>query len=136
MAVLDGLGKFKDLGLLIIRVGLGLCFSLIHGIPKIMGGIPMWTKIGGAMASVGIHFLPVFWGFMASGSEALGGVLVMLGLFFRPACLFLVITMLIASLVSYSHGDGFGDASHAIEMGVVFLGLLFIGPGRYSVDRK
>ena len=136
MALLDRLGKFKDFGLLVVRVGLGLCFSLIHGIPKIMGGIPMWTKIGGAMGSVGIHFLPAFWGFMASGSEALGGILVMLGLFFRPACLFLVITMLIASLVSYSHGDGFSDASHAIEMGVVFLGLLFIGPGRYSVDRK
>ena len=136
MALLDGLGKFKDFGLLVIRVGLGLCFSLVHGIPKIMGGVTMWTKIGGAMGSVGIHFLPVFWGFMASGSEALGGILVMLGLFFRPACLFLVITMLIASLVSYAHGDGFGDASHAIEMGVVFLGLLFIGPGRYSVDRK
>jgi len=28
------------------------------------------------------------------------------------------------------------DASQAIEMGVVFLGLAFVGPGTYSVDKK
>ena len=27
-------------------------------------------------------------------------------------------------------------ASHAIEVGVVFLALLFIGPGSYSIDKK
>jgi putative oxidoreductase len=26
-------------------------------------------------------------------------------------------------------------ASHAIEVGIVFLSLIFIGPGKYSVDR-
>jgi putative oxidoreductase len=136
MALLENLGKFKDLGLLIIRIGIGLSFSLIHGLPKIMGGVPMWTKMGGAMGSVGIHFLPAFWGFMASGSEAIGGLLVLVGLFFRPACIFLVLTMVVASVVTYTQGDGFSDASHAIELGVVFLGLLLIGPGKYSIDRK
>ena len=136
MALLERLGKFKDLGLLIIRIGLGLCFSLIHGLPKIMGGVAMWTKIGGAMGSVGINFFPAFWGFMASGSEALGGILVLSGLFFRPACIFLVFTLVVASVVTYTQGDGFSDASHAIELGVVFLGLLFVGPGRYSIDGK
>ncbi|RZK26274.1 MAG: DoxX family protein, partial [Flavobacterium sp.] len=27
-------------------------------------------------------------------------------------------------------------ASHAIELGIVFFSLIFIGPGKYSVDKK
>ena len=135
MALLEKLGKFKDLGLLIIRLGVGLSFALIHGLPKMLGGPSGWEKIGGAMGYVGIHFLPMFWGFMASATEAVGGIFIVLGLFFRPACIFMAFTMLVASLMMISK-EGFGDASHAIEVGFVFLGLLFIGPGKYSVDRK
>ena len=136
MAVLEKLGRFKDLGLLIIRIGLGLSFSLIHGLPKIMGGIPTWTRIGGAMGHLGIHFLPLLWGFMATVSEAIGGLLVTIGLFFRPACIFIVFTMFVASSMTLSQGEGLSGSSHAIELGIVFLGLLFIGHGKYSVDRK
>jgi putative oxidoreductase len=136
MAIMDKLGKFKDLGLLIMRVGLGLSFCLIHGLPKMAGGVDKWTKLGGAMGHLGIHFLPAFWGFMASTSEAVGGLLVVLGLFFRPACLFLVFTMFVASFMTLSNGESIADSSHAIEVGIVFLGLLFTGPGKYSVDKK
>jgi len=136
MALLEKLGRFRDLGLLIIRIGLGLSLSLLYGLHKITGGIETWTKLGGAMGHLGIHFLPAFWGFMASISEALGGLLVVLGLFFRPACIFIVFTMFVASVMMLSGGEGIEDASHAIELGVVFFGLLLIGPGKYSVDKK
>jgi hypothetical protein len=34
------------------------------------------------------------------------------------------------------HGDPFGIWSHPLEDGIVFLSLLLIGPGAYSIDRK
>src|SRR5580692_1824244 len=110
MALLEKLGKFKDLGLLIIRIGLGLSLSLIYGLHKITGGIETWTKIGGAMDHLGIHFFPAFWGFMASASEAFGGILVLIGLFFRPACIFIVFTMFVASFMMLSKGESIGDS--------------------------
>lgn len=125
--------KHKDTGLLILRVGLGAMF-LTHGAPKMFAGPEMWAKLGMAMGNIGIHFLPVFWGFMASFSEFAGGLFLMLGLFTRPACALLAFTMSIASIFHFSRGDGLKGASHAIENGIVFLSLILIGPGKYSLD--
>lgn len=97
----------------------------------------MWTQIGGTMKIIGIDFFPVGWGFMAAATEAFGGLFLLLGLFFRPANLLLLFTMIMASLVHLTDPkQGIMDASHAIELGVVFLGLVFLGPGKYSVDKK
>nr|WP_199157388.1 DoxX family protein [Pedobacter sp. ASV2] len=135
MAIFDSLGKYRNTGLLLIRLGLGVMF-IIHGFPKIAGGVPGWEGLGGSMKLIGINFFPVFWGFMAAATETFGGFLLIVGLFFRPACLLLLFTMVIAALVHFSKGDGIGGASHAIELGIVFIGLTFIGPGKYSVDKR
>lgn len=135
MAILDSLGKYRNTGILILRVGLGV-MMMVHGLPKIMGGPAGWEGLGGSMKVVGIDFLPTVWGFLAAISEGLGGFLLILGLFFRPVNMMLVCTMIIAALVHFAKGDGINGASHAIELGVVFLGLIFIGPGKYSVDGK
>lgn len=135
MAIFENLGKYRNTGLLIIRMGLGIMF-MIHGLPKIQGGVDMWAKIGGSMKLIGIDFFPAFWGFMASATECFGGFLLILGLFFRPVNILLAFTMFIAALTHLKGGDGINGASHAIELGVVFIGLIFLGPGRYSVDRK
>ncbi|GGI28930.1 DoxX family protein [Pedobacter mendelii] len=135
MAILDNLGKYRNTGLLLLRVGLGIMF-IIHGFPKLAGGPDGWTGLGGSMKVVGVDFLPTFWGFMAAVTETFGGFLLIVGLFFRPACILLIFTMIIAALVHFSKGDGLQGASHAIELAIVFLGLIFIGPGKYSVDKK
>lgn len=135
MAIFDSLGKYRNTGLLILRIGLGVMF-IIHGFPKLAGGPSGWTGLGGSMQVVGIDFLPVFWGFMAAVAETFGGFLLIVGLFFRPACMLLVFTMAIAALVHFGKGDGLKGASHAIELGIVFFSLIFIGPGKYSVDKK
>jgi putative oxidoreductase len=45
--------------------------------------------------------------------------------------------MVIAALVHLTNPkEGISEASHAIELGVVFLGLTLLGPGKYSVDKK
>jgi putative oxidoreductase len=42
--------------------------------------------------------------------------------------------MTIAAWGHLSRGEGLRRAAHAIEDGSVFLGLIFIGPGKYSLD--
>ena len=135
MAIFDTLGKYRNTGLLILRVGLG-AMMMVHGLPKIMGGPDKWAALGGSMKVIGIDFLPTFWGLMAALAEGMGGFLLVLGLFFRPVNMLLAFTMLIAALVHFGKGEGVMGASHAIEVGIVFFSLIFIGPGKYSVDKK
>jgi len=134
MAVFSGLHKHLSAGLLLMRLGLGT-MMIMHGYPKLLGGPEKWTKLGGAMANLGVDMYPTFWGFMGGASETLGGLLLILGLAFRPACLFLMFTMIVATLSHFSRGDDIMKASHAIELAFVFLGLLFVGPGKYSIDK-
>ena len=135
MAIFDTLGKYRNTGLLVLRMGIG-AMMMVHGFPKIMGGPDKWIALGGTMKVIGIDFLPIVWGFMAAITEGLGGFLLLLGLFFRPVNILLTFTMLIATLVHFGKGDGILGASHAIELGIVFFALIFIGPGKYSVDKK
>ena len=118
-----------------MRVGLGIMF-MFNGYPKLLGGPDNWAAVGNAMKHTGVTFFPVGWGFLAAVTETFGGFLIVLGLAFRPASLLLCITMIVASTMHLKSGDGLNGASHAIEAAVVFFGLLFVGPGRYSVDKK
>jgi putative oxidoreductase len=135
MALLQGLAQYRNTGLLIMRVGLGI-MMIMHGYPKLFGGTEKWEKIGGAMTNIGIDFAPTFWGFMAATAEGVGGVLILLGLFFRPTCILIIFTMIIAAITHLSKGDGLMGASHAIELAFAFAGLLVLGAGKYSVDKS
>lgn len=133
--VLTSFDKYRDIGLLILRIGMGLMF-IGHGLPKMMGGKELWAKLGGAMSGVGINFMPEFWGFMAAFSELFGGIFLLLGLFFRPATILLTMTMIVATIMHIKNGDAFNGWSHAFESAIIFFSLFFIGPGKYSVDEK
>lgn len=128
--------RVKDVGLLLMRVGLGAMFVLVHGAPKLFGGPETWSKVGMAMGSLGISAFPVFWGFLAACAEFFGGLCLILGLFTRVAALFLAGNLAVATIMHLTGGDGIARASHAIEDGIVFLSLIFIGAGAYSLDRR
>lgn len=134
MPLFENTYRARDLGLLILRVGLGMMFTL-HGYPKLLGGPAAWAELGGVMKLVGITAAPAAWGFMGAAAEAIGGQLLAVGLFFRFTCLALLFTMLMATIMHVSKGDGFSGYSHAAESAIVFLGLWLIGPGRYSLDQ-
>lgn len=123
----------KDLGLLIMRVGIGLIF-IVHGYPKMMGGSTQWLWLGNQMALIGIQVYPVFWGFLAACSEFFGGILLVLGLGTRPVVFLLVCVMFVATMMHYMQGDPFGTYAHPLALLVVFVGLLFTGSGKYSID--
>lgn len=133
--IFSSLGRYKDVALLLIRLGLGTMF-ILHGWPKIRGGPEMWQGLGAAMGNLGVTAVPVLWGFLAALSEFGGGICLVLGFAFRPACLIMMFTMIVATMHHLMGGDGLMTASHAIENGVMFLGLFLLGPGKYSVDKK
>jgi putative oxidoreductase len=134
--VLTWLSKYRDFGLLLLRLGIG-GMMIMHGWPKLTGGVETWTKLGGAMSHLGITFLPAFWGFMAAASESVGGALLILGFLFRPATGLLFFTMLVAAFMKYRvSGGAFLEWAWPAELGIVFLSLFFIGAGRFSLDKS
>ncbi len=134
MPLFTKLSKYSSTALLLMRVGLGI-MMVLHGYPKVMGGPDKWTALGNNMSNFGITAYPEIWGFLGAVSEGVGGILLVLGLFFRPACFLLLCTMIVAATRHLSAGESVMDASHAIELGIVFMGLFILGPGKYSVDK-
>ena len=129
--------KKPDLGLLILRVGLGIMFIVAHGLPKLLAGPERWTGVGGAMKRVGIEFAPALWGFLAGATELVGGILLILGVFVRPAAGGLVFVMVIATMTVLARGEGLqGANAQPLQVGVACLALVFLGAGKYSLDRN
>jgi len=136
--ILNNWDKYRNTGLLVLRLGIGF-MMLMHGMPKISGGSEKWVKLGSVMENIGMSAGFAFWGFMASFAEFGGGILLMLGLLYRPANLLLLLTMVFAAVMHFNNElepseSHLMDASHSIELGILFLSLLLIGPGKFSLD--
>ncbi len=108
-------------------------FVIVHGYPKLVGGVALWAGLGGAFNRLtGLNVIPVFWGFLAMLAEFGGGLCLIGGIFFRPACTAIVFTMLIAVISILRGGYGFNAASQPIELGIVAAALCLTGPGRFT----
>jgi len=129
------LDKYHDVGLLILRVGIGIMF-VFHGFPKLTAGRETLATIGGSSEYMGVNFTLNIWGYMAAFSELVGGILLILGFFTRTACFFMLDTMIVATKMHFGKDDSFQIYSHSMELGILFLSLILIGPGRYSLDGK
>ncbi len=127
-----------DVALLIGRLFIGICF-VVHGLGKLglvgtgsMQGFVAWlTELGVPMAPVQAR--------VAMLSEITGGTLLALGLFQRPACLLLVVTMLVAGRIGH-RGAGYlitndpPGAEYTINLAAICFVFFLMGPGRFSVD--
>ena len=127
------LAKYSDFGLLLLRVSLGVLF-IVYTAPVLMSGPNAWGHFGAGIKNLGIHSHFQIWGFLGALLGCVGAVLVILGLFFRPGILVLLV-LAIAHAIGVKHGSGFRTALPSIEVCFVLLGILFVGPGKYSVDK-
>ena len=128
----------KDLyvsySLLILRVIASVMMIINHGWNKILAGQEKWNRLGTALTDfIGIEFMSVFFGFMAAFSESIGMVMVIFGIFTRPAAFLLLFTMFVASMNHLVDGE-FPEL--AIMYLIVMLVLLISGPGKFSLDYK
>ncbi len=142
----NGLGRYRDAGLLVMRAGLGLSM-MAHGVPKLMpkagaaGGyfdamMPRWEGLGSAMHAFGIHGGEAAFGIAAALAETLGGLFVALGLFTRPAAAAVAFTMFVAFFGHAIEGDGFRTYGHAMDLMFAFFGIMILGPGRYRLSGR
>lgn len=128
-----GFPEYQNLGLLLIRGCIGIVF-IFHGYPKMFGGTMEWAALGATgMGSIGVDFFLPFWGFMAAFSEFVGGICLVLGLFFRPAALLIFFTMVFAVLFHVTSGKG--SPAAAIQFGVIVSALFIAGPGKFTLDK-
>jgi putative oxidoreductase len=135
MAALAFLGKYREGGLLLLRASIGLILIILIA-PVLWSGESSWERFGSAMRHLDFHSHFTFWGFVGAVLGCVGGVLMVLGLFFRVGVLLaLAITLVHLVAVWDAHGD-FHARLPALEMAILLLSLLFIGPGKYSVDKN
>jgi len=128
------LSKYREAGLLLLRVSLGIVF-IIYAAPALMSGPKGWAQFGGGASHFGFHSHAQFWGFVGSLLGCAGGVLMIFGLLFRVGVL-LILVLAIPHAITIYETNPFRVALPSIEMCFILVGVLFIGPGKYSVDKN
>src|SRR5438477_6141852 len=119
-------------GLLILRVGAGLSLFLKHGVEKLTGYSTMVQHFPDPI-HIGAHAGLAF----ALLSDGICSLLVILGLFTRPAAAIILINLLTAFF--FVHHAGLFSNPH-VELVwaymAVFAAIFFTGPGRFSIDSR
>lgn len=122
------LNAFQPLGLLLLRVVLGMIF-ISHGYPKL-------AHPGAMHGMFSQHGLPAYFAEVSGVLEVFGGGLLILGLFSRVAALLLTVEMAVAIWKVHS-GDGL-MAIHNYEFPLTLLAGCFalatVGAGQASMD--
>lgn len=118
-----------DIGLAILRIFPSI-FMLTHGWGKfnrlISGNFEFLDPIGiGAAPSL----------FLAVIGEFVCPILIIIGLKTRWAAIPTAITMFVAAFIHHG-ADAFADKEKAFLFLVVFIVIILLGPGRFSIDRK
>jgi len=137
--LVDSTSFLSNSALLIVRVAIGVCF-VVHGLGKLglvgSGNMQGFVEF---LESMGVPMAPVQ-ARLAMLSEIGGGTALALGFLTRPACLLLLFTMVVAGRVGHK-GAGYlitndpPGAEYTINLGVICLMILLIGPGGFSLDR-
>jgi putative oxidoreductase len=129
--------KTSSIALLLVRVGAGgVLFP--HGLFKLLGGV---SGFAGALASRGWP-APTVLAWCATLAELVGGGLMVVGLFTRPAAAAAAVTMLVAWTTSHlgdlpKIGQAGGAAfEYPFLLMMCALAIAIAGPGRYSLDAR
>lgn len=116
----------RDIGLLALRVGVGVIF-ILHGYSKLFGGMEGFT---GMVTRMGFP-LPTFFAYAAALSEFVGGIAILLGLFTSVAAIFAGIVMLVALFMVKKFSLPAADVDLSLLASLV--AIFCLGPGRFSL---
>lgn len=125
------LDRLQPLALLVLRVALG-AIMIAHGKEKVFGGM---AKHIAMVHSLGVP-APTFMAYLSAGTEFVGGILLVIGLFTRIASFATLIDMLVAIFkVHIKNGfTGQGNYQFPLALGVIAFALIFYGAGPIALD--
>jgi len=132
-----------QISILLLRAFIGPCL-IIHGLGKLgivgPGGPNAMQGFIGWLQSLGVPFAPLQ-ARLAMLSELVGGILLILGLAYRPAAIVCMITLLVAAFIGHK-GGGYlitntpPGNEYALNLAVILLVMALLGPGSYSLDAR
>lgn len=120
-----------DLGLLILRLSGSGFLMVAHGIPKLIryfGTEPIQFGNPIGIGSGPSHFLVMI-------AEFFCAFFVLVGFKARWASVPVIFTMLIAAFMAHA-SDPISVKEKPLLFATIFLVILIVGPGKYSLDRK
>ena len=128
--------NFQSLVLPALRAGLGLIL-MAHGCQKLFGMFGGMGLNANAALFDRLGYHPgMFWGTLVGCTETIGGALLVIGLFTRPAALSIVIFMIFS--IQFTSAKGFfwlqGGMEYSILILLAALVFLIRGGGEYSAD--
>lgn len=127
-----------DYAILLLRAFIGPCL-IVHGLGKLgivgpgsMQGFESW------LGSLGLPF-PAIQARLAMLAELVGGVCLLLGVFYRPAALLCMVTLLVAAFIGHRGGGYLITNSppgneYALNLAVICLVMALLGPGPFSLQ--
>ena len=123
------LDRLQPLALLAMRLTLG-SIMIAHGYPKVFGGLHHYA---GFITSLG---LPAWAGYLSAFVEFFGGLLVLAGLFTRPAAFAICVNLGVALWKVHLHKGLTGQGGMELPLAVATLAfaLVFFGPGPIAMD--
>ena len=123
------LNSFQPVGLAILRVALALIF-IYHGYPKLVRADAMMREFFMQ------HGFPSYFVGLAGILECIGGAMLLIGLFTRPAALLLAAEMVIAIWkVKMVHGVfAVNEYQFELALAAACVALATLGAGTLSVD--
>lgn len=126
----EGLGSTRaNLSMLVLRLAIGLMMAFGHG----LGKVPPSEGFIQGVGNMGFP-MPVIFAWAAGLSELVGALLIAVGLFTRPAALFLLTTMAVAVFVVHG-ADPFAKKEMALLYGSGALTIFLMGAGSFSLDK-
>lgn len=140
MASVSSLFQHSDFGLLWLRLSVG-GYLAYAGLLKFLGGSVMLRGTGTAISVLRLpagedSVFPMIFGVLAAATELFGGLLLVIGFFHRLAAVALLGVMVVATLLMYQVSQGnLAQFGFPMFVGFVLFGLLFTGPGRFSVQK-
>ena len=123
-----------DFTALFVRVTTGGLMFYLHGLGKITSGYQRWEKLGSTITDlIGMDSLAIPLGFMASFSESIFAIFILLGFYTRISTFFLGFTMMVA-FNKHLFSEGFKSGEMALLYLILCIIIYFLGPGKFSVD--
>jgi putative oxidoreductase len=124
--------RTTDMGLLLLRVGAGLSLFIKHGLEKFTEYSRMWQHFSDPI-HIGAHASFAF----ALLSDSICTLLIVAGLFTRPAAAVVLINLLTAFF--FVHHAAYLTNPH-VELIMAYLiaiaAILVMGPGKLSIDAR